>query len=329
AIARSKFQLNLAIRVVQSRLARRMLAATQEDGMPTVIQNMSNELAGVVETAGSAVVRVEGRRRLSASGIVWSKDGVIVTAHHVLERDDGLSLGFGGEEKVTAELVGRDPGTDLAVLRSDQKGMKPGDWIDADSVRVGHLVLALGRPGRTVQATLGIVSALGTSWRTAAGGMVDRYLQTDVVMYPGFSGGPLVNVEGKVLGLNTSALRGVSLAIPTSTVRRVVDAILAHGKVRRGYLGVGVQPVRLPQALAKELGQETGLILVSVEPGSPADKGGLLLGDSLLSVDGAPVRQLDELLDLLSHEFVDREVVLRILRAGGVLEQKVRIGERE
>ena len=297
--------------------------------MPTVIQNMSNELAGVVETAGSAVVRVEGRRRLSASGIVWSKDGVIVTAHHVLERDDGLSLGFGGEEKVTAELVGRDPGTDLAVLRSDQKGMKPGDWIDADSVRVGHLVLALGRPGRTVQATLGIVSALGTSWRTAAGGMVDRYLQTDVVMYPGFSGGPLVNVEGKVLGLNTSALRGVSLAIPTSTVRRVVDAILAHGKVRRGYLGVGVQPVRLPQALAKELGQETGLILVSVEPGSPADKGGLLLGDSLLSVDGAPVRQLDELLDLLSHEFVDREVVLRILRAGGVLEQKVRIGERE
>lgn len=297
--------------------------------MATVIQNMSNELAGVVETAGSAVVRVEGRRRLSASGIVWSKDGVIVTAHHVLERDDGLSLGFGGEEKVTAELVGRDPGTDLAVLRSDQKGMKPGDWIDADSVRVGHLVLALGRPGRTVQATLGIVSALGTSWRTAAGGMVDRYLQTDVVMYPGFSGGPLVNVEGKVLGLNTSALRGVSLAIPTSTVRRVVDAILTHGKVRRGYLGVGVQPVRLPEPLAKELGQETGLILVSVEPGSPADKGGLMLGDSLLSVDGAPVRQLDELLDLLSHEFVDREVVLRILRAGGVLEQKVRIGERE
>ena len=297
--------------------------------MATVIQNMSNELAGVVETAGSAVVRVEGRRRLSASGIVWSKDGVIVTAHHVLERDDGLILGFGGEEKVAAELVGRDPGTDLAVLRSDQKGMKPGDWIDADSVRVGHLVLALGRPGRTVQATLGIVSALGTSWRTAAGGMVDRYLQTDVVMYPGFSGGPLVNVEGKVLGLNTSALRGVSLAIPTSTVRRVVDAILAHGKVRRGYLGVGVQPVRLPQALAKELGQETGLILVSVEPGSPADKAGLMLGDTLLSVDGAPVRQLDELLDLLSHEFVDREVVLRILRAGGVLEQKVMIGERE
>jgi len=297
--------------------------------MASVIQNMSNELAGVVETAGSAVVRVEGRRRLSASGIVWAEDGVIVTAHHVLERDDGLSLGFGGEEKVTAELVGRDPGTDLAVLRSDQKGMKPGDWIDADSVRVGHLVLALGRPGRTVQATLGIVSALGTSWRTAAGGMVDRYLQTDVVMYPGFSGGPLVNVEGRVLGLNTSALRGVSLAIPTSTVRRVVEAILTHGKVRRGYLGVGVQPVRIPQALAKGLGQETGLILVSVEPGSPADKGGLMLGDTLLSVDGAPVRQLDELLDLLSHEFVDREVVLRILRAGGVLEQKVMIGERE
>ena len=297
--------------------------------MATVIENMSNELAGVVETAGSAVVRAEGRRRQPASGIIWSKDGVIVTAHHVLERDDGLNVGLAGEEKVTAELVGRDPSTDLAVLKIDQKGMTPAAWIEVDTLRVGHLVLALGRPGRTVQATLGIVSALGANWRTASGGMVDRYLQTDVVMYPGFSGGPLVSVEGKVLGLNTSALRGVSLAIPTSTVRRVVDAILTHGKVRRGYLGVGVQPVRLPEALAGELGQETGLMLVSVEPGSPADKGGLTLGDTLLSLDGEPLRQLDELLDLLSHELVDREVVLRILRAGGVLEQKVRIGERK
>lgn len=297
--------------------------------MATVIENMSNELAGVVETAGSAVVRAEGRRRQPASGIVWSKDGVIVTAHHVLERDDGLNVGLAGEEKMTAELVGRDPGTDLAVLKVDQKGMTPAAWIEVDTLRVGHLVLALGRPGRTVQATLGIVSALGANWRSASGGMVDRYLQTDVVMYPGFSGGPLVSVEGKVLGLNTSALRGVSLAIPTSTVRRVVDAILTHGKVRRGYLGVGVQPVRLPEALAGELGQETGLMLVSVEPGSPADKGGLTLGDTLLSLDGESLRQLDELLDLLSHELVDREVVLRILRAGGVLEQKVRIGERK
>jgi len=158
--------------------------------------------------------------------------------------------------------------------------------------------------------------------------MVDRYLQTDVVMYPGFSGGALVDVEGKVLGLNTSALGGVSLTIPTSTVRRVAEALLTDGKVRRGYLGVGVQPVRLPEAQLEELGQETGLILVSVEPGSPADQGGLTLGDTLLSLDGSPLRRLDELLDLLSHELVDREVALRILRAGETRQMKVTIGER-
>jgi len=296
--------------------------------MPSVIENMSNELAKMVELAGPAVVRVEGRRRMPASGIVWSKDGVIVTAHHVLERDDRLRVGFGGEEKVDAQLVGRDPSTDLAVLKADQKGLTPADWAELEGLKVGHLVLALGRPGRTVQATLGIVSALGTNWRTAAGGMVDRYLQTDVVMYPGFSGGALVDVEGKVLGLNTSALGGVSLTIPTSTVRRVAQALLTDGKVRRGYLGVGVQPVRLPEGLVEKLGQETGLILVSVEPGSPADKGGLTLGDSLLSLDGNPLRRLDELLDLLSHDLVGREVGLRILRAGEAREVKVKIGER-
>lgn len=296
--------------------------------MASVIENMSNELAKVVELAGPAVVRVEGRRRMPASGIVWSKDGLIVTAHHVLERDDRLRVGVGGEEKADAQLVGRDPSTDLALVKTDQKGLVPANWVELEALKVGHLVLALGRPGRTVQATLGIVSALGTNWRTAAGGMVDRYLQTDVVMYPGFSGGALVNVEGKLLGLNTSAHGGVSLTIPTSTVRRVAEALLTDGKVRRGYLGVGVQPVRLPEAQLEELGQETGLILVSVEPGSPADRGGLTLGDTLLSMDGNPLRRLDELLDLLSHDLVDREVALRILRAGETRQMKVTIGER-
>ena len=145
----------------------------------------------------------------------------------------------------------------------------------------------------------------------------------------GFSGGPLVNAEGKVLGLNTSALRGVSLSIPNSTVDRIVESILSHGKVQRGYLGVGVQPVKLPEALAEELGQETGLILISVEPGSPAEAGGLTLGDTLLSLHGDPVLRLDDLLSLLSSELVGEEVIVRVLRGGGVREQKVTIGERQ
>ena len=296
--------------------------------MASVVEGISNELAGMVEAAGPAVVRVEGRRRLPASGIVWSDDGIVVTAHHVVERDDRIGVGLANGKQVEAELVGRDPTTDLAVLRIE--GAQPSSAMSAqaDDMSVGHLVLALGRPGRTVQATLGIVSALGTSWRTAAGGTIDRYLQTDVVMYPGFSGGPLVDAEGKVLGLNTSALRGVSLTIPSFTVDRVVESILSHGRVQRGYLGVGVQPVNLPEALAEEVGQETGLILISVEPGSPAEAGGLTLGDTLLSVHGEPVRRLDDLLSLLSGELVGEEVLIRILRGGEAGEQKVIVGER-
>ena len=296
--------------------------------MASVVEGISNELAGMVEAAGPAVVRVEGRRRLPASGIVWSDDGIVVTAHHVVERDDRIGVGLADGKQVDAELVGRDPTTDLAVLRVEGAQPSSAKSAQVDDLSVGHLVLALGRPGRTVQATLGIVSALGTSWRTAAGGTIDRYLQTDVVMYPGFSGGPLVDADGKVLGLNTSALRGVSLTIPSLTVDRVVESILSHGSVQRGYLGVGVQPVNLPEALAEELGQETGLILISVEPGSPAEAGGLTLGDTLLSVHGEPVRRLDDLLSLLSGELVGEEVLIRILRGGESGEQKVTVGER-
>lgn len=296
--------------------------------MADIIQSFSNELAEIVETVGPAIARVEGRRRLPASGVVWSDDGTVVTAHHAVERDDRLTVGSEGGEQFEAELVGRDPTTDLAVLRASGLKTAAANSVAINGLSVGHLVLALGRPGITVQATLGIVSALGTSWRTAAGGLVDRYLQTDVVMYPGFSGGALVNVEGKVLGVNTSALRGVSLTIPTSTVDRVTQSILTHGTVRRGYLGVGVQPVSLPDAMAEELGQETGLILISVENGSPAEAGGLTLGDTLLSVHGEPVRQLDDLLNILSADLVGEEVVARILRGGAVRQQVVTVGER-
>ncbi|MFQ5855144.1 MAG: S1C family serine protease [Anaerolineae bacterium] len=298
--------------------------------MADVLKNVSDALAATAEAAGSHVVRVEARRRLPASGIIWSDDGVIVTAHHVVERDDNISVGLPDGETVSAELVGRDPTTDLAVLRAQATGLTSSTWAGPDDLRVGHLVLALGRPGKTVQATLGIVSALSESnWRTPAGGELDRYLQTDVVMYPGFSGGPLVDVTGQVIGLNTSALlRGVSLTVPAPTVRRVVETLLAHGRVRRGYMGIGAQPARLPASLAEHLGQETGLLLVSVEPGSPAEQGGLVLGDTIVSLDDQPVRHLDDLLSLLSGNRVGASVPVRILRGGQVQELQVVIGER-
>jgi S1-C subfamily serine protease len=294
-----------------------------------LLSNVSDALAGIVESTGQSVVRVEARRRLPASGVVWSPDGVIVTAHHVIQRDDQVGVGLSNGETVTATLVGRDPTTDLAVLRAGATGLHAAKWGTPDDLRVGHLVLALGRPGRTVQATLGIISALGEGWRTPGGGQADRYLQTDVVMYPGFSGGPLVDASGRVLGLNTSALlRGISLTLPTPTVRRVVETLLSNGRMRRGYLGVGAQGVRLPASLAETLGQETGLLLVSVKPESPADRAGLLLGDTIVGLDNQPVRHMDDLSALLTGDRVGVAVPMRIVRSGQIQELEVVIDER-
>lgn len=297
--------------------------------MAELLSNVSDALASVVETAGQAVVRVEARRRLPASGVVWSTDGIIISAHHVVRRDESISVGLPDGQTAPASLVGRDPTTDLAVLRAEASGLTPATWAKSEELHVGHLVLALGRPGQTVQATLGIISALGQSWRTPAGGQLDRYVQTDVVMYPGFSGGPLVDVSGQAVGLNTSALlRGVSLTVPASTLRRVVDTLLAHGRMRRGHLGVGIQPVRLPAGLADQVDQETGLLLVQVMSGSPAEQAGLLLGDTIIALDGQPVPHHDALSALLTGDRVGQPVTVRIIRAGQVHEVQVVVGEK-
>ena len=296
--------------------------------MASALTQLSDALAAAVEEAGKSVVRVEGRRRMAASGILWRDDGIIVTANHVVKRDEGIGVGLPDGQKSQASVVGRDASTDLAVLRLD--GATGVAAKLGENPQVGHLALALGRPGHTVQATLGIVSALGTeAWRTPMGGQVDRYLQTDVVMYPGFSGGPLVDSTGRVLGLNSSALvRGVSVALPVATVSSVVDTLVAHGRVRRGYLGISTQPVRLPAATAEALAQETGLLIVGVEPDSPADQGGLVLGDAIVGVDGSRVRHHDDLLALLSGDRVGRKVPVRILRGGQDQTINLTIGER-
>ena len=296
--------------------------------MADTLLNLSNDLAATVTVVSPGVVRVEARCRLPASGIVWSPDGVIVTAHHVVEQDDNIRIGLADGEAVPATLVGRDPTTDLAVLRVQASGLTPPVWAEPDGLRVGHLVLAVGRPGRTVLATLGIASALGQSWRTPAGGRVDHYLQPDVAMYPGFSGGPLADAEGHVIGLNTTALlRWIPLTIPVPTMRSVVDTLLVHGRIQRGYLGVGVQPARLPASLTGQLGQETGLLVISVEPGSPAEQAGLLLGDTIVALDGRPLRYPDDLLPLLSGDRIGAEVPVRFVRGGQLLELKVTVGE--
>ncbi|MBK8033878.1 MAG: trypsin-like peptidase domain-containing protein [Anaerolineae bacterium] len=296
--------------------------------MTDVLQNLSNDLAATVEAASRSLVRVEGRRRMAASGIIWSDNGLIVTANHVVERDENIGVGLPNGAVVNASVVGRDHTTDIAILKVQANELTPAAW--ATDAKVGHLVLAVGRPDAGVQATLGVVSAVGESWRTGAGGMIDQYLQTDVVMYPGFSGGALVTAGGQMLGMNTSGLaNGVSLTIPAVTLQRVAQALQAHGRVRRGFLGVSAQPVRLPAPVAAQVQQETGLLLAAVEQGSPADQGGLYLGDTLVALDGQAVRHMDDLMAILSGDRVGKAVTAKIVRGGQVHETSVTIGERQ
>ncbi len=295
----------------------------------SALSDLSQTLASTVESAGTGVVSVQARPRFPASGIVWSSDGVIVTAHHVVEEEEEIHIGLADGRTFAAKLVGRDPTTDLAVLRAEANGLATRGWVDANTLKVGHIVVALGRPGKSVMATLGIISALGEGWRTPAGGRLDRYLQTDVVMYPGFSGGPLVDASGQFIGLNTSALlRGISLTVPAATLKQVVETLLTKGKISRGYLGIGAQPARLPASLVQQLNQETGLLIVSVEPGSPAEKAELVLGDVLVAIAGQPLRHMDDLLAALGSDRVGTTVPVRVVRGGQPRDVNVVVGER-
>ncbi len=297
--------------------------------MTEKLGQFSDALAETVASAAPSVLRVEGRARLAASGIGYSRDGIVVTAHHVVEQDEGLFVGTDKDDKLPAKLVGRDPATDLAVLKVEGGSFADVTWASSPSPRVGHLVLALGRPGATIRATLGIMSALGESWRTPMGGLIDHYLQSDVVMYPGFSGGPLVSADGRFIGLNTSALlRGASLTIPAATIQRVAQELLTHGKVRRGFLGITTQTVRLPAKHAERLDQPTGLLIVSVEAKSPAERSGLLLGDTLLRMGDNSLRHVDDLVAELGSDRIDQEVELSVLRGGEVRTVRITVGQR-
>lgn len=290
---------------------------------------LSDSMAATVAQVGQSVVRVEGRRRMAASGVVFDAGGVIVTSHHVVTRDEGIRVGIADGTIHEATLVGRDPSTDLAVLKIDAANLTAVNWGKSEDAAVGQLVMALGRPGKSVQAALGMVSTLGGEWKAHGGTKIDRYLRPDVVMYPGFSGGPLVAAEGVVLGINTSAMmHGNALTIPAETIARVAGDLLEHGHIKRGYLGVTAQAVRLPASYAEEAGQETGLLIASVEADSPAEQGGMMLGDVIVQLDGTPTRSMEELLGMLNGGIVGTSVPVLVLRGGAPQTLTVTIGER-
>jgi len=286
----------------------------------STLVELSSQLAAAVETAGNSVVAIHARRRIPSSGIVW-RDGVIVSASHTVRRDDEIPVTLPNGDSTVATVAGRDPATDLIALRIKGAKSYVAPRADSSSLRVGSLVLAVGRPGRNVSASFGIVSAVGEGWRSWQGARIDRVFRLDLSVYDGFSGGPLVDASGAVLGLNNSALaRGTPMALPAKAVDRVLDELLESGHVRRPFIGVAVQPVALSASLVKQhqLGHDSGLLIVSIADASPADKAGVLLGDVLLEANGQSIGRPDDLLDALSSVEDGGAVTLKLLRGGTI-----------
>lgn len=295
-----------------------------------LLQRLSDEMAGVVRTAGQSIVRINARRRLPATGIVWASEehgATIVSANHVIERDEEITVVAPDGREFSARLVGRDPGSDLAVLKVEGATLPPATRAPHEAVQVGALVLALGRADE-LAATIGIVSALGGPWEGGRGRRFARLISSDAPMFPGFSGGPLVDAAGRVIGLLSSHLgRGMTLAIPNEEVERIAAILGKHGKVARGYLGVGAQPVALPAALKASVGQDQGLLLMTVEDGGPAARAGLTIGDIIVALSSQPTQSLDDLRSGLATEQVGQVLPVRILRGGQPTDLTVTPGE--
>ncbi|MDQ4083743.1 MAG: S1C family serine protease [Actinomycetota bacterium] len=289
---------------------------------------LSEGMADAVEKIGPSVVQVNGRRRRPASGVVYA-DRKVLTASHVVEREEDLSVVTHDGRTLEARFVGRDPANDLAVLEAADLGETVAEPA-AGGVRVGQISLAVARPNREgIRASFGVVSSVGGPLRTGRGTRLERYVQTDATPYPGFSGGPLINAEGDVLGITTLGFaRGVALAVPADVAWDVAGTLAERGSVKRGYLGILSQPVRLPTAQRMGLEAGGGLLVVGVDEDSPAGKGGVLVGDILVSLDATTVADTEELLALLTGDKVGREVPVGVVRGGEQKTLRVTVGER-
>lgn len=294
-----------------------------------IFTELSEAMASAAEQAGKSTVLVDARRRIPASGIAFAKD-MILTADHVVERDEDIKILLADGTEVTARLIGRDPGTDLAVLKLDSASATPAE-IAKTPARVGQFVLAIGRPSkRGIESSFGTVNAIGGPVRTGRGGMLESYIKTDVVSYPGFSGGPLINGEGQVFGINTSGFGSGAITIPADVAWKVAETLAKHGKIKRGYLGIRSQTVNIPEDGQKQLKrkQETGLLIVGLEAESPAGAGGIMVGDILAGVAGEAIEHHDELFTRLSGDVVGKSTPLDVLRGGTLVVVDVVVGER-
>ena len=291
----------------------------------------SDHAAQLVERTAAGVVAVHGGGRRSSSGIHW-RAGIVVTAEEVLERDEGIKITLAGGRIVDATLAGRDPTTDVAVLRFQPDGLAAAQAIDAASLRAGNIVLAIGNHQGAPVASLGIVAVAGGAWHSARGGAIDSLIRLDMGLSLAAEGGALVDAQGRVVGMAVLGPRRRVLAIPTATIDRVVDQLLAKGHVFRGYLGAGLQPVRLghaPDAANDALpAGGRGVLVVSLDPAGPAARAGLMIGDIVTAWNAKPVDRVREIMRFLSPDSVGQTIDLGLLRGGAPTALKVVIGER-
>ncbi|HEU0032935.1 MAG TPA: trypsin-like peptidase domain-containing protein [Kofleriaceae bacterium] len=293
---------------------------------------LDQALSTAVRSIAPSVVQVS-RGRGGGTGLVWpgaTDDLVISASFHTPDQTQiGVPTADGELDLRDAQVIGRDPGTDVALLRVTGGGLAPAKLRDVDQLAVGNLVLAIGRPGRTARASLRAIGVLGPAVKTPWGGQLDRYIESDRQIPRGFAGGPLIDGEGAVVGMNTrTLLRGADLAIPTATLRRVVDELLQHGGIRRGYLGVGAYPAQLSPQFAQLAGnRDRGALVASLEDGGPAAQAGILVGDILIELDGVAITGPDSLRTALADR-PGQAVKLSLLRGGARHEFDVTIGAR-
>ena len=295
----------------------------------SLLRALSNQMADAVERVTPSLVIVNGRQRQPASGLIYGPD-LVLTADHVLEREEDLTIQTHDHRTLPAQFVGRDLGTDLALLRVASLGLAPAQ-ATTESVRVGQLVLAVGRtPGDGPMASTGVVSTIGGPLRTGRGTILERYIRTDATPYPGFSGGPLIDAQGDVVGILTTGLvNGVALAIPMDIAKGIADTLAKQGYIKRGYLGISSQLVELPVSQRAGRNQEHGLLIVKVDENSPAQQGGVLVGDIVVALDGHSINDSEELQLLLVGDRVGRAVPVEVMRGNTLQTLSVTIGQRK
>jgi serine protease Do len=293
--------------------------------------DLSNQLARAVEKASAGIVAVQARPRIGSSGVIW-RQNFILTSSEGVRAEEGIRVLFPDGRVADARLQGRDPGTDLALLEADTAGLAPVTIASDDALKVGQLILAVGRTSNTGPiASFGIISGVAGEWQSWRGGRLDPFVRLDVAVYPTSSGGGVVDASGNLIGLvSTGMSRSSVLAVTGKTIDRVATSLLEKGQVSRPYLGISLQPVVLPRNMKEkfQLTQETGIMILGIEPEGPAANGGLILGDVLIGAGGEVLSDPEVLATVLNQAGSGATVTFRVLRAGDVHEVSIQLGER-